>query len=148
MDRLQYVDGVGMIDKFTGMVAPLRTADGMPYMSPKQRKEEADAAKQEQAREAQRRFALQNAKTQMTSLGNALSMIPEPGSGVSWDTGFTGSVLSMLPALLSLSETMMFRVSAMPPVLPCPSETMMCLVLLNYQVQPTHLDLPVLPLSH
>lgn len=97
MDRLQYVDGVGMIDKSTGMVAPLRTADGMPYMSPKQRKEEADAAKQEQAREAQRRFALQNAKTQMTSLGNALSMIPEPGRGVSWDTGFTGSVLSMLP---------------------------------------------------
>lgn len=72
MDRLQYVDGVGMIDKSTGMVAPLRTADGMPYMSPKQRKEEADASKQEQAREAQRRFALQNAKTQMTSLGNAL----------------------------------------------------------------------------
>lgn len=97
MDRLQYVDGVGMIDKSTGMVAPLRTPDGMPYMSPKQRKEEADAAKQEQAREAQRRFALQNAKTQMTSLGNALSMIPEPGRGVSWDTGFTGSVLSMLP---------------------------------------------------
>lgn len=97
MDRLQYVDGVGMIDKSTGMVAPLRTADGMPYMSPKQRKEEADASKQEQAREAQRRFALQNAKTQMTSLGNALSMIPEPGRGVSWDTGFTGSVLSMLP---------------------------------------------------
>ena len=97
MDRLQYVDGVGMIDKSTGMVAPLRTADGMPYMSPKQRKEEADAAKQEQAREAQRRFALQNAKTQMTSLGNALSIIPEPGSGVSWDTGLTGSVLSMLP---------------------------------------------------
>ncbi len=97
MDRLQYVDGVGMIDKSTGMVAPLRTADGMPYMSPKQRKEEADAAKQEQAREAQRRFALQNAKTQMTSLGNALSIIPEPGRGVSWDTGFTGSVLSMLP---------------------------------------------------
>lgn len=97
MDRLQYVDGVGMIDKFTGMVAPLRTPDGMPYMSPKQRKEEAEAAKQEQAREAQRRFALQNAKTQMTSLGNALSMIPEPGSGVSWDTGFTGSVLSIFP---------------------------------------------------
>lgn len=97
MDRLQYVDGVGMIDKSTGMVAPLRTADGMPYMSPKQRKEEADASKQEQAREAQRRFALQNAKTQMTSLGNALSMIPEPGSGVSWDTGFTGSVLSIFP---------------------------------------------------
>lgn len=97
MDRLQYVDGVGMIDKSTGMVAPLRTADGMPYMSPKQRKEEADAAKQEQAREAQRRFALQNAKTQMTSLGNALSIIPEPGSGVSWDTGFTGSVLSIFP---------------------------------------------------
>ena len=97
MDRLQYVDGVGMIDKFTGMVAPLRTPDGMPYMSPKQRKEEAEAAKQEQAREAQRRFALQNAKTQMTSLGNALSMIPEPGRGVSWDTGFTGSMLSMLP---------------------------------------------------
>lgn len=97
MDRLQYVDGVGMIDKSTGMVAPLRTADGMPYMSPKQRKEEAEAAKQEQAREAQRRFALQNAKTQMTSLGNALSMIPEPGSGVSWDTGFTGSVLSIFP---------------------------------------------------
>ena len=97
MDRLQYVDGVGMIDKSTGMVAPLRTADGMPYMSPKQRKEEADASKQEQAREAQRRFALQNAKTQMTSLGNALSMIPEPGRGVSWDTGFTGSVLSIFP---------------------------------------------------
>ena len=97
MDRLQYVDGVGMIDKSTGMVAPLRTADGMPYMSPKQRKEEADASKQEQAREAQRRFALQNAKTQMTSLGNALSIIPEPGRGVSWGTGFTGSVLSMLP---------------------------------------------------
>ena len=97
MDRLQYVDGVGMIDKSTGMVAPLRTADGMPYMSPKQRKEEADAAKQEQARDAQRRFALQNAKTQMTSLDNALSMIPEPGRGVSWDTGLTGSVLSMLP---------------------------------------------------
>lgn len=97
MDRLQYVDGVGMIDKSTGMVTPLRTPDGTPYMSPKQRKEEADAAKQEQAREAQRRFALQNAKTQMTSLGNALSMIPEPGSGVSWDTGFTGSVLSIFP---------------------------------------------------
>lgn len=97
MDRLQYVDGVGMIDKSTGMVAPLRTPDGMPYMSPKQRKEEADAAKQEQAREAQRRFVFQNAKTQMASLDNALSMIPEPGRGVSWDTGLTGSALSMLP---------------------------------------------------
>ena len=96
MDRLQYVDGVGMIDKFTGMVAPLRTADGMPYMSPKQRKEEADAAKQEQAREAQRRFALQNARTQMTSLTNALSLVPE--TGISWNTGFTGSVASYLPS--------------------------------------------------
>lgn len=96
MDRLQYVDGVGMIDKSTGMVAPLRTADGMPYMSPKQRKEEADAAKQEQAREAQRRFVFQNAKTQMASLDNALSLVPE--TGVSWNTGLTGSALSMLPS--------------------------------------------------
>lgn len=96
MDRLQYVDGVGMIDKSTGMVAPLRTADGMPYMSPKQRKEEADAAKQEQAREAQRRFALQNARTQMTSLTNALSLVPE--TGISWNTGFTGSVASYFPS--------------------------------------------------
>lgn len=96
MDRLQYVDGVGMIDKSTGMVAPLRTADGMPYMSPKQRKEEADAAKQERAREAQRRFALQNARTQMTSLTNALSLVPE--TGISWNTGFTGSVASYLPS--------------------------------------------------
>lgn len=96
MDRLQYVDGVGMIDKSTGMVAPLRTADGMPYMSPKQRKEEADASKQEQAREAQRRFVFQNAKTQMASLDNALSLVPE--TGVSWNTGLTGSALSMLPS--------------------------------------------------
>lgn len=96
MDRLQYVDGVGMIDKFTGMVAPLRTADGMPYMSPKQRKEEAEAAKQERAREAQRRFAFQNARTQMTSLTNALSLVPE--TGISWNTGFTGSVASYLPS--------------------------------------------------
>lgn len=96
MDRLQYVDGVGMIDKSTGMVAPLRTADGMPYMSPKQRKEEADASKQEQAREAQRRFVFQNAKTQMASLDNALSLVPE--TGVSWHTGLTGSALSMLPS--------------------------------------------------
>lgn len=96
MDRLQYVDGVGMIDKSTGMVAPLRTADGMPYMSPKQRKEEADAAKQEQAREAQRRFVFQNAKTQMASLDNALSLVPE--TGVSWNTGLTGSALSRLPS--------------------------------------------------
>ena len=96
MDRLQYVDGVGMIDKFTGMVAPLRTADGMPYMSPKQRKEEAEAAKQERAREAQRRFAFQNARTQMASLDNALSLVPE--TGISWNTGLTGSALSMLPS--------------------------------------------------
>lgn len=96
MDRLQYVDGVGMIDKSTGMVAPLRTADGMPYMSPKQRKEEAEAAKQERAREAQRRFVFQNAKTQMASLDNALSLVPE--TGVSWNTGLTGSALSMLPS--------------------------------------------------
>lgn len=96
MDRLQYVDGVGMIDKFTGMVAPLRTADGMPYMSPKQRKEEAEAAKQERAREAQRRFAFQNARTQITSLTNALSLVPE--TGISWNTGFTGSVASYLPS--------------------------------------------------
>lgn len=96
MDRLQYVDGVGMIDKSTGMVAPLRTADGMPYMSPKQRKEEAEAAKQERAREAQRRFAFQNARTQMTSLTNALSLVPE--TGISWNTGFTGSVASYLPS--------------------------------------------------
>ena len=93
--NLQYVDGVGMVDKGTGMVLPLRTQTGEVYLSPKQRKENAEAEKQEQARENQKSFVMQNAKTQLTSLDNALSMIPE--SGISWNTGLTGSALSMIP---------------------------------------------------
>ena len=92
---LQYVDGVGMVDKKTGMVTPLTTPTGEVYLSPKQRKEQEDAEKVKQARDNQRAFALQNAKTQLTSLDNALSMIPE--NGISWNTGVTGSVLSMFP---------------------------------------------------
>lgn len=93
--NLQYVDGVGMVDKNTGTVTPLMTPAGEEYLSPKQRKEQEDAAKLEQARKNQKSFVLQNAKTQMTSLDNALAMVPE--KGISWNTGLTGSALSMLP---------------------------------------------------
>lgn len=93
--NLQYVDGVGMVNKRTGMVTPLTTATGEQYLSPKQRKEAAEAEKQEQARANQKSFVMQNAKTQLTSLNNALSMIPE--NGISWNTGLTGSALSMIP---------------------------------------------------
>lgn len=93
--NLQYVDGVGMVDKRTGMVIPLTTPTGEVYLSPKQRQEQEAANKVEQARANQKAFALQNAKTQLTSLDNALSMIPE--NGISWNTGVTGSVLSMFP---------------------------------------------------
>ena len=93
--NLQYVDGVGMVDKRTGRVTPLIDQSGQVYMSPKQRKEAEDAAKLEQQRENQKSFVLRNAQTQLTSLDNALSMIPE--NGISWNTGFTGSALSMIP---------------------------------------------------
>lgn len=93
--NLQYVDGVGMVDKRTGTVTPLTTPTGEVYLSPKQRKEQEDAAKLEQQRANQKSFVLRNAQTQLTSLDNALSMIPE--DGISWNTGLTGSALSMIP---------------------------------------------------
>lgn len=96
-NALQYVDGIGMVDKKTGIVVPLRTPEGDIFLSPKQRKENDEMAKQERVRQSQKDSAIQNARIQMTSLNNALSFIPEEGKGISWDTGLTGSILSLFP---------------------------------------------------
>lgn len=91
----KYVDGVGMVSK-TGVVTPLTDASGQPYMTPKQRKEQVDAEKQARALENQKTFALQTAKTQLTSINNALNLAAD---GRSWrNTGVIGSVTGMFPA--------------------------------------------------
>ena len=65
----KYVDGVGMVSP-SGVVTPLTDASGQPYMTPKQRKENMDASEKAKALENQKAFALQTAKTQLTSLDN------------------------------------------------------------------------------
>lgn len=90
----KYVDGVGMVSP-SGVVTPIVDANGAPYQTPKQRKEAVEAAKQEKALANQKSLALQTAKTQLTSIDNALNLVRD---GQSWrNTGFVGSALGMLP---------------------------------------------------
>jgi hypothetical protein len=90
----KYVDGVGMVSP-SGVVTPLTDASGAPYQTPKQRKEQAEATKLEDTQRKQKDLALQTAKTQLTSLNNALELTKD---GRSWrNTGIIGSTLSLLP---------------------------------------------------
>lgn len=90
----KYVDGVGMVSD-DGVVTPLTDASGQPYMTPKQRKEAAEAEKKEKALAQQRKLAIQTGNTQISAISDALSLL-DGGWGYA-NTGIPGWLQSKVP---------------------------------------------------
>ena len=86
----QYVDGVGMVNKKTGVVTPLKDDQGNPMKTPKEQKEEDAAANQKE-------LTTQTAGIQLSAIDDAINLVENGGLGRGIGvTGYTGSVLSML----------------------------------------------------
>ncbi len=86
----QYVDGVGMVNKKTGVVTPLKNDQGETIKTPKEQKEEEAAANQ-------KALTTKTAGIQLSAIDDAINLIEKGGLGGGFGvTGYSGSILSLL----------------------------------------------------
>lgn len=95
-NEYKYVDGLGFVDLKTRKVLPFLDESGEPILTPKQKKEIAEADKLQLANEEKKKQAIYSAKTAVGEIGNALDLIGNP-KDINWNMGVTGSLLRKLP---------------------------------------------------
>lgn len=95
-NEYKYVDGLGFVDLRTRKVLPFLDEYGEPILTPKQKKETAEADKLQLANEEKKKQAIYSARTAVGEIGNALALIGNP-KDINWNMGLTGSLLRKLP---------------------------------------------------